>query len=146
MNGPYATQVKEMGQRLAALIDEQARLDSGDSDEEVQKRRHALSSSIGRLKSKLGTLATKPASDAANRLDRIDSELRMIESRDPIKSLRQRESDLTSSLVSLNSYRDSAQKVVEDYSEASVDAKQQKAAEIEEQLRLSCCWFGGHAA
>ena len=124
-----------MSQRLDALIDEQAQLDSGARDDEIQKRLHALSSSIGRLKSKLGTLATKPASESANRIDWINVELRRIEASDPIKSQRQSEAYLTSSLASLNAYRDSAQKVVDEYSEAAVDTKRQKVAETEEQLR-----------
>lgn len=135
LGGPYAQQIKEMGQRLDALIEEMAQLDSGASDDEIQKRRHALSSSIGRLKSKLGTLATKPASEAANRIDWINAKLRRIEASDPIKSLRQTEDYLTGNLASLTSYRDSAQKVVDAYSEAAVDTKRQKVAGTEEQLR-----------
>jgi hypothetical protein len=63
--GPDASTLMKMTQRLNDLANEKiATLELPPSDDR-EKRLHQISSSIGRLRSKIGTLATRPAAEAA---------------------------------------------------------------------------------
>ena len=135
LQGPYAARVIEMTERLDRLMSERIMFEAAPPGDSRDKRLHELSSSVGRLRNKLGALATKPANDAANRLSRLEVDLRRLKENDPVRPLRERESDLTRRLGYLRSNYEGALKTIAEHSGAALDDERKKVAETEEQLR-----------
>jgi pimeloyl-ACP methyl ester carboxylesterase len=135
MDGPYAAKLFKMRQQLNILMGEKVEIDGAAPGEDTEKHRHALSSSIGRLKSQLGTLATMPASKAADRMNTIDRELQRIAAGALLRPQREREGDIARRLNKINSNYENARKVVDAYPGPELDAARKQVANIEEQLR-----------
>jgi pimeloyl-ACP methyl ester carboxylesterase len=136
LNGPDAPAIAELNQRLNDLVKDKIATQELTPSEDQEKRLHQLSSSIGRVRSWIGSLVTRHAAEAASRLAQIEAELRKIaQADDQVKSQRQREKELTNRRRDMQAIYDRALIVVREYSEATLENERRKVAETEDVLR-----------
>jgi pimeloyl-ACP methyl ester carboxylesterase len=135
LTGPDASIIIEMNQRLDDLTKARSEIQALPHSDENTKQLHQISSSIGRLRSKLGSLATRPAAEAANRLSLIENEIQKAKKSDPTTDKRWKEEQINSELRHIQHNYNDAQKRIADHSVEYLSNERLKVTETENLLR-----------
>jgi hypothetical protein len=118
-----STETESLRKRLMAYKAQREKAKTTNLDEACEEELKRLTATINRMRTELGTLASKPLDEAKRRIMRLDSKLPALQA--PIRKLRDEEKSILAHIGYLERDKSSAQNALSKRPEAAIEQKKE---------------------